>query len=111
MHILQLDTSFLEKDVESWPGCAAFLALNVINDCAERGVKLSSDFLASARIEQHLQNYCKLLNRTDNVSRTFTNESISDWNNVYSVYCKKNNKTDIQDGHLWSCILVVTFSA
>ena len=26
MHILQLDTSFLEKDVESWPGCAAFLA-------------------------------------------------------------------------------------
>jgi len=27
MHILQLDTSYLEKDVESWPNCAAFLAL------------------------------------------------------------------------------------
>jgi len=60
MHILQLDISFLEKDVASWPGCAAFLtssasvlSLNVINDCAEHGVKLSSDFLASARTEQH----------------------------------------------------------
>jgi len=68
MHILQLDTSFLEKDVEPWPGCAAFLlssanvlALNVINDCAERGVKLSSDFLASARTEQHYQNVLQVV--------------------------------------------------
>jgi len=68
MHILQLDTSFLEKDVESWPGCAAFLsssanvlALNVINDYAERGVQLSSDFLASARTEQHYQNVLQVV--------------------------------------------------
>ena len=67
MHILQLDTSFLEKDVESWPGCAAFLAssanvlvLNVINDYAERGVKLSSD-KASARTEQHHQNVLQVV--------------------------------------------------
>jgi len=29
---------------------------NVVNDCAERGVKLSSDVLASARVKEHYQN-------------------------------------------------------
>ncbi|KAJ4939198.1 hypothetical protein JOQ06_028654 [Pogonophryne albipinna] len=31
-------------------------AMNVVNDCAERGIKLTSDFVAVARKEQHLQN-------------------------------------------------------
>ncbi|KAK5901433.1 hypothetical protein CgunFtcFv8_026305 [Champsocephalus gunnari] len=30
--------------------------MNVVNNCAERGVKLTSDFAAVARKEQHLQN-------------------------------------------------------
>ena len=68
MYILQLDTSFLADDVESWPSSAAYLtsaanvlALNVINDCAERGVKLSSDFLTTARSEQHYQNVLQVV--------------------------------------------------
>jgi len=35
---------------------ANVLSVNVINDCVERGVKLSSDFLSSARSEEHYQN-------------------------------------------------------
>ena len=30
--------------------------MNMVNDCAEHGVKLTSDFVAVARKEQHLQN-------------------------------------------------------
>jgi len=88
MHILQLDSSFLTQDVESWPGIPAYLAssaaitaLNVINYCtdsAERGVKLSSDFTSSARTEQHYQMYFRWLSKTDVISRTFENENTSD---------------------------------
>ena len=68
MRVLELDTGFLAQDVELWPSTAAYLsssanvlALNVINDCAERGVKLSSDFLASASSEQHYQNILQVV--------------------------------------------------
>ena len=50
-HILQLDPQFLTDDVTNWPESASYQtlltnlqALNVVNDWAERGVKLSSDF-------------------------------------------------------------------
>lgn len=36
-------------------------ALNATNDCAERGVKLSSDFLASAKGERHYQNIMQVV--------------------------------------------------
>lgn len=45
MHVLQVDTSFFSEDAELWPGDPAnqaskikVLAINVIIDCAERGV-------------------------------------------------------------------------
>ncbi len=63
MHQLHIDPAFLSLDVKEWATNAAFKksdvnvrAMNVINDCAERGVKLTSDFVAVARKEQHLQN-------------------------------------------------------
>ena len=50
--LLEMDTEFLNHDVQAWPGRQSFLeakaktiALIVVNDSAERGVKLSSDFL------------------------------------------------------------------
>ena len=68
LHVLQIDTSFLSKAVESWPIDPAFqeskdkaLTLNVINDCAERGVKISSDFLSAARSEEHYQNVLQVV--------------------------------------------------
>jgi len=62
-YLLQLDPQFLTEDVATWPSLVAYQsslinlrALNVVNDCAERGVKLSSDFLSSAKGEEQYQN-------------------------------------------------------
>ncbi|KAJ4930285.1 hypothetical protein JOQ06_019290 [Pogonophryne albipinna] len=63
MHQLHIDPAFLSLTVEDWATSASFQAgvvnvraINVVNDCAERGVKLTSDFVAAAKSEQHLQN-------------------------------------------------------
>ncbi len=63
MHQLHIDPEFMSLDVTEWATNAAFKksevnvrAMNVVNDCAECGVKLTSDFVAVARKEQHLQN-------------------------------------------------------
>lgn len=63
MHQLHIDPAFLSLNVEEWAtsaefqvGAANVRAINVVNDCAERGVKLTSDFVATARSEEHLQN-------------------------------------------------------
>lgn len=67
-HLLQLDPEFLTEDVAAWPSSASYQsslinlrALNVVNDCAERGVKLSSDFLSSAKGEEHYQNVLQVV--------------------------------------------------
>jgi hypothetical protein len=61
--LLKLDGQFLNEAVDDWSNCASYQAsltnlqaLNVVNDCAERGVKLSSDFLPAAKSEEHFQN-------------------------------------------------------
>ena len=63
-----MDTDFLNEDVKTWPGQPSFGsaklktgAINVINDSAERGVKLSSDFLNAARSEEHYQNILQVV--------------------------------------------------
>ncbi|KAJ4939573.1 hypothetical protein JOQ06_029018 [Pogonophryne albipinna] len=63
MHQLHIDPECMFLDVKEWATNAALkksevnvCAMNVVNDCAERGVKLTSDFVAVARKEQHLQN-------------------------------------------------------
>ena len=51
---LHLDPAFLQLAVSDWASSAAYQqcvrhikAINVTNDCAERGVKLSPDYLAA----------------------------------------------------------------
>lgn len=68
--LLQLNAEFMIEEVVNWPKSAAYQAslnnlqsLNVVNDCAERGVKLSSDFLASARCEEHYQNVLQVVEK------------------------------------------------
>ena len=39
----------------------AISAINVVNDAAERAVKLSSDFLSAARSESHYQNVLQVV--------------------------------------------------
>ena len=61
-HALSLDVSFLSIPVEQWPENQQYLynkavikGLKVSNDAAERGVKLASDFLDTARREERYQ--------------------------------------------------------
>ena len=59
---------FLTQPVTDWSDSAAYQAslanmkaMNVINDCAERGVKLSADFISSAKSETHYQNVLQVV--------------------------------------------------
>ena len=68
LQILEIDHEFLAEDVGSWSNSVAYQAsvvnvdaMNVVNDCAERGVKLSSDFLAAAKTEEHYQNVLQVV--------------------------------------------------
>ena len=63
MHKMKINPVFLPLDVGDWAANEAFQmgllnvrAINVVNDCTERGVKLISDFVATAKNEEHLQN-------------------------------------------------------
>ena len=54
--------------VNDWETNAAYMAsvdniaaVNVVNDCAERGVKLSSDFIDTARSDEHFQNVLQVM--------------------------------------------------
>lgn len=68
--LLQLNAEFMTEKVANWPNSDAYhtslcnlQSLNVVNDCAERGVKLSSDFLSSARKEEHYHNVLQVVEK------------------------------------------------
>jgi len=70
VHRLQLDADFLELPVGQWSESAAYIgsaenvaAVNVVNDCAERGVKLASDFVDTARSDEHFQNVLQVVEK------------------------------------------------
>ena len=67
-HCLKLDKAFLELPVSEWESSSSFQAgkavinsLCVVNDGAERGVKLTHDFLAQARKENNFQNILQVV--------------------------------------------------
>ena len=73
--LLCLDSDFLTKEVTEWINMPSYLtskakinAVNAINDCAERGVKLSADFACAARSEEHFQNVLQVV-ETDRKER------------------------------------------
>ena len=69
MNILQIDDQFLtDNNVDAWLQSQAYqsslrniLAINVVNDSAERGVKLSPDFLPAVHSEKHYQNVLQVV--------------------------------------------------
>jgi len=68
VQLLEMDMDFLNDDIENWPGHPAFLiskekttCLNVVNDSAERSVKLSADFIEAAKSEEHYQNILQVV--------------------------------------------------
>ena len=66
--ILRINPEFLHLPVNEWVSNQAFLhgkevvaALCVVNDAAERGVKLCHDFLGSSKKESNLQNVLQVV--------------------------------------------------
>ena len=66
--ITTIRSSFLEKPVEQWPmdpdfirGKAIVDSFSVVNDASERSVKLTGDFLNSAKKEEIFQNILQVV--------------------------------------------------
>lgn len=66
--ILNISTDFLQLPSSEWQTAPSFLDglatvrnIRVVNDSAERGVKLSSDFLSTAQIEKRYQNVLQVV--------------------------------------------------
>lgn len=60
---LKINNDFLEKPAAEWVNDSVYLAgkakawqFLVVNDLAEIGVKLTSDYLITAKLEDHFQN-------------------------------------------------------
>lgn len=61
--LLSIETEFKKKDVEDWPHDEQYLSgknkskmLTVVNDCAERGVKLAADFISTVKAQSNFAN-------------------------------------------------------
>ena len=68
LNSLQIKPEFLTLPVVAWSDSAAYQAslinidaLNVINYCAERGAKLSPDFMSTAKYDKHYQNVLQIV--------------------------------------------------
>ena len=68
IYTLNLNVEFLSENVCTWPENEDFLnskskvnKLNVVNDCAERAVKMTNDFACSSKDEKHFQNVLQVV--------------------------------------------------
>ena len=71
---MKFNDGFLFKPVKDWPSddgyCQAKLIVNnlsVVNDGAERGVKLAHDFLDSSKKKENLQNVLQIVENDRNL--------------------------------------------
>ena len=71
--LLDIDTEFMNFPTEQWESLPAYIDakekimnIRVVNDSAERGVKLASDFLSTAQIEQRYQNILQVVENDRN---------------------------------------------
>ena len=75
---LNIDTTYLNKTVMEWNICNAFLSSkhqaqrpHAVNDRAERGVKLTSDFAKTAKTSNSLQNTLQVVEKSSYNAPTF----------------------------------------
>lgn len=85
---LNLSPDFLGEPSSDWPyipcymeGVAKIKSLNVINDAAERSVKMSSDFLSAAKIETRYQATLQVVenNRMELPNLRAKKQTVSNW--------------------------------
>ena len=79
--ILKLDSSFLQQPIDTWKKNPAFIDaklvidhIKVVNDAAERGVKLAQDFQGAARKEKRYQNVLQVV---ENSRKLISDQRIS----------------------------------
>jgi hypothetical protein len=63
-----MEMDFITECVSEWPELLSLQnsmenlkALNVVNDRAERGIKLTSDYLEASRSEEHFQGILQII--------------------------------------------------
>jgi len=69
MFRLQINSSFLHLPIAEWwntndayrVSAENVKAINVVNDAAERGVKLATDFVDTAQSDKHFQNILQVV--------------------------------------------------
>ena len=67
-HILKMNSSFLTQDVDIHPDLPDYKAslnniqaINIIYNCAERSIKLSSDLFSKSKKKMHYQNMLRVV--------------------------------------------------
>jgi hypothetical protein len=92
--LLKIDSAFMELDTNEWDKSDAYnlsaqniQSISVVNDTAERGVKLSCDFVGTSRSEHHYQNVLQVVedNRKQypNLRRKFEVNKVKDSNDIH----------------------------
>jgi len=78
-YALQIDYGFLHKSSHTWQYIGLYQqaqekvnAINIINDCAERGVKLTTDYLSCAQSESQFQNVLQVVEQNEKNYQIFT---------------------------------------
>ena len=66
--LFDLDADFLSEDVDEWSSTTSYgnsvadiQAINVVNDGAERAIKMCSDYIHGARKEDNFQNLVQVV--------------------------------------------------
>ena len=90
--ILGIDTAFLSSPVSDWVSLESYqnanhniLSLHVVNDAAERGVKLCHDFLQCSTNETKLENILQVVENSRSTvpnlrkSETYGNDGAKNW--------------------------------
>ena len=76
--LLNIDTSFFNEPVKEWNSSEAYLysknivqRLNVVNDCAERSVKIASDFAETAKTSSNFNSAIQIVEKNRKASLAF----------------------------------------
>ena len=93
MNVLNLSFLLLvDKDIEQWEKDDAYIEskktvglMNVVNDPAERAVKLTADFVGAARGEEHFQNILQVVEANHKERPNLRRRKIECMNSIVTI--------------------------
>jgi len=114
-NILRINTSFLKEPAETWNNNKAYQNaqlvvdnIKVVNDSAERGVKLVQDFHRTARKETHFQNILQTVENSRKYTLNQRNHNVKPSSWYLTLWIEWNNYCRLK--HLSKLFLSVLFS-